>query len=138
MVNTELSVKSREKVYSDFDFAFRANPVTGDIALKKDIEAIKQSVINILLTNKGERPFFPTFGSNIRSYLFENFDPVTRTLLENSIQESITNYEPRVKVLNVDVTDLSDRNALNFSVEVEIISPTRITTSIDFVVERLR
>jgi phage baseplate assembly protein W len=114
------------------------NPVTGDVGVKKDIEAIKQSVLNILSTNRGERPFMPDFGGNIRAYLFENVDPVTVSLIEEEIRSALTNYEPRVRVLAVDVEDLSDRNAINIRLEIEILSPTNTVTTVEFVVERLR
>jgi phage baseplate assembly protein W len=114
------------------------NPITGDVGVKKDIEAIKQSVLNILSTNRGERPFMPDFGGNIRAYLFENVDPVTVSLIEEEIRSTLTNYEPRVRVLAVDVEDLSDRNAINIRLEIEILSPTNTVTTVEFVVERLR
>lgn len=136
--NKELSVRAREKIYSDVDFAFRMNPVTGDVGVKKDVEAVKQSVLNILSTNRGERPFMPDFGGNIRAYLFENVDPVTISLIEEEIRSALTNYEPRVRVLTVDVEDLSDQNAINIRLEIEILSPTNTVATVEFVVERLR
>ena len=134
----ELSARSRDKIYSDLDFAFRRNPVTDDVSVKKDAEAVKQSVLNILSTNRGERPFMPDFGGNIRAYLFENVDSVTSSLIEQEIRMSLKNYEPRVRVLNVDIENLSDQNAINIRLEVEILSPTNSVTTIEFVVERLR
>jgi len=138
MANTELSVRAREKVYSDVDFAFRMNPVTSDVAVKRDVEAVKQSVINILSTSRGERPFMPDFGGNIRAYLFETVDAATVSLIEEEIQSALTNYEPRVRVLSVDVDDLSDQNAINIKLEIEILSPTNTVETVEFVVERLR
>ena len=114
------------------------NPVTNDVAIKRDIEAVKQSVINILSTNRGERPFMPAFGANIQSYLFENVDSVTVALIEEEVRSALVNYEPRVRVLEVFVEDLSDRNAINIRLEIEIISPFVTTTSVEFIVERLR
>jgi len=131
-------IVARERTYTDLDFAFRANPITGDIALKREVQAVKQSVLNILLTNRGERPFDPEFGSDIRKQLFENFDPITEQLLSDQIRSALRNYEPRVRVLNVNVNGRPDNNALNVSVEVEIQSPERTVTSVDFSVERLR
>jgi len=132
------TIVAREQSYSDFDLAFRANPVTGDVALKKNEQAVKQSVLNILLTNRGERPFDPNFGSDITSQLFENFDPIVETILEEQIRTALRNYEPRVNLLGVVVDGSPDRNAINVRVEFEIISPEGVTTSVDFSVERLR
>ena len=134
----ELKIRAREKVYTDLDFAFRANPITSDVSLKKDVEAVKQSVLNILLTNKGERPFLPTFGSNIRSRLFENIDSVTSLLIEEDIAFALRNFEPRVRVISVNVEEKPERNTVNITLDVEIISPVRTTTTIEFSVERVR
>lgn len=134
----ELTVRARNKVYSDLDFAFRKNPITNDVSLKKDVEAVKQSVLNILLTNRGEKPFQSAFGSNIQSYLFENVDSVTISLIEEDIIFALSNFEPRVRVLSVEVDDLSERNAINVRLDLEIISPVRTETTVEFIVERLR
>jgi uncharacterized protein len=132
------TIVARQKTYTDLDFAFRRIPNTNDVALKTDVEAVKQSVINILSTNRGERPFLPSFGGNIRSYLFENFSPVMAVELEEEIISALANHEPRVKVLSVDISDMSYRNALQIRLELEILSPVQTQTSVEFIVERLR
>lgn len=129
---------ARERTYTDVDFAFRANPITGDVALKREIQAVKQSVLNILLTNRGDRPFDPDFGSDIRKQLFENFDPITEQLLKDQIRGALRNYEPRVRVLNVIVNARPDKNYLDVSLEVEIQSPEQTVITVDFSIERLR
>lgn len=137
-MTTEEQIVARERTYTDVDFSFRPNPVTGDIALKKDDRAIKQSVLNILLTKRGEKPFDPNFGTNITAQLFENFDPIVETILDGEIRSSLRNHEPRVEVLNVTVDGSPDRNNLNVSVEFQIQSPEAPITSVSFSVERLR
>lgn len=132
------TIRARSNVYSDIDFRFIINPNTGDFALKKDAEAIKQSVLNILLTGQGERPFNPNFGGNLRAYLFENFDAVTKSAMETVIVNSLRNYEPRVKVDNIEISDMSYRNALRISLDITILSPEQTTDVVEFVVERLR
>ena len=141
MANQENNIVARDKIYSDLDFAFRENPITGELAVKRDIESVKQSVVNILSTNPGERPFLPLFGANIRKYLFENFNQINATLIEEQVINALANYEPRVRVLNVDVDGTpsnTDRNEIDVTVEFEIRSPTRDVTSVSFTVERLR
>lgn len=132
------SIRSRQNAYTDLDFRFIINPNTGDFALKKDVAAVKQSVMNILLTGRGERPFQPEFGGNLRAYLFENFDNVTAAAMRNAIINSLRNYEPRVRVNNVTIGDMSYRNALNVTIEFTILSPEEATSVVEFVVERLR
>jgi phage baseplate assembly protein W len=132
------TIRARQNTYSDLDFRFILNPNTGDLGLKKDVEAVKQSVMNILLTGTGERPFNPTFGGNLRSYLFENFDDVVEAAMKSTIISSLRNHEPRVKVDSVEITDLSYRNALRISLDITILSPEETTDVVEFVVERLR
>lgn len=134
----ELSIRAREKTYTDLDFAFKRNPVTDAISIKRDIEAVKQSIVNILSTNRGERPFLPDFGANLRGYLFENFDGVTASLVEEQIRVAIANYEPRVRILDINIDAVPDRNAMRIFMEFEILSPAAETGTVEFVVERLR
>jgi len=129
---------ARERSYADIDFGFRANPITGDISLKRDVEAVKQSVVNILSTNRGERPFDPDFGANIRNQLFENFDPIVKQLIDDDIRSALRNYEPRVRVLNVNVNAQPDRNSIDITIEFQIQSPEQTVTTVSFSVERLR
>ena len=132
------TIVAREQAYSDFDFSFRANPVTGGLGIKRDVEAVKQAILNILLTSPGERPFDPLFGCDIRSQLFENFDPIIEAILDEQIRTSLRNYEPRVEVLGVTVDGQPDRNKVDITVEVEIQSPEVVATSVNVTVERLR
>jgi hypothetical protein len=133
-----LNIRAREKVYTDVDFAFRVNPDTEDLYIKKDVEAVKQSVLNILRTRRGERPFMPSFGSNIDSYLFEPIDSTTKAMIEEEIIFAIRNYEPRVIIKAIVVEALEEQNAIKIALDVEIISPTLATTTIEFIVQRLR
>lgn len=132
------TLRARQNIYADLDFRFILNPNTGDFAIKKDAESIKQSIMNILLTGSGERPFNPEFGGNLKRYLFENFDAVTQAAMENVIISSLRNYEPRVRVDNIVISDLSYRNALNITIDFTILSPEERQEVVEFVVERVR
>lgn len=138
MATTQSVSKARSNDYSDLDFRFRLNPNTKDFVLKKDVEAVKQSVINILLTAPGERPFNPYFGGNLYQYLFENFDAVTEAAIESTIINSLRNFEPRVRITDIQVQNLDYRNALRIKLEFQVISPEVQEASVEFVVERLR
>ncbi len=138
MATIDSNIRARTKPYSDFDFVFKKHPVTKDVPVKRDVEAVKQSVRNILLTRRGEKFFDPDFGGSLTEFLFELFDPIVEAEMEERIINTLRNYEPRVKVLSVDITDLSHRNALNLKLEVQILSPENLTTDIEFIIERLR
>ena len=131
-------IRSRERVYSDLDLGFTINPNTGDVARKFDTNAIKQAVRMIIQTRKGEKPFEPNFGCNLHNMLFENFDSVVRLAMISTIENALENYEPRIELINVDVRDYSDRNAVKIDVEYRIKSPEGETDSVAITVERLR
>jgi len=92
---------SEESVFTDLDLNFVAHPLTGDITTKKDADAIKRAVKNIVLTNHYERPFKPNFGSNLRSMLFELGTPRAHVRIRQAIIEELDILEPRIRVQNL-------------------------------------
>tara|TARA_B100000073_G_scaffold340310_1_gene339950 strand:+ start:41 stop:466 length:426 start_codon:yes stop_codon:yes gene_type:complete len=102
--------KRSSRVYKDLNLNFTKNPVTGDIATLSDVNAVKRSVRNLLLTNHYDKPFHPEIGSNIPYLLFENFGPITGNQLARQIEEMITTYEPRANVESVECFPVSDSN----------------------------
>ena len=65
----------KKNLYSDIHKDLAANPITGDLALRRDEESVKESIKNIILTDQGERLMQPLIGGNIRAMLFENNTP---------------------------------------------------------------
>ena len=106
--------------YRDFDLSFRRHPATGKLIIKKDDEAVKQSVKNLVLTNRYERPFQPEFGGDIRSRLFDNFDTMLSDDYENMIKTTIQNFEPRASldtgVQPIKVTQARDQNGMTVQI----------------------
>jgi phage baseplate assembly protein W len=131
------NIVARESIYSDIDTLFVPNPVTGDINPIKDIEAIKKSVINLILTNFYERPFQPEIGCNVRGLLFEPADPITISDLEDAAKQVLENFEPRVAVLDVSATDDPDNNSYSMTIQFQILSTEQVS-EVTTVLERLR
>ena len=100
--------KRSNRIYKDLNLNFTANPITGDVATVTDVNAVKRSVRNLLLTNHYDRPFHPEIGSNIPYLLFENFGAVTGNQLARQIEEMITNFEPRANVESVECYPVPD------------------------------
>jgi len=98
-----MAIVSRRPNYSDLDLDFIAHPTTGDVVKKTGEEAIKRSVRNLILTNFYDRPFRPSVGSNVQKLLFENANPLVVGFLKDAIEEVITNFEPRVKLVDLKV-----------------------------------
>ena len=130
-------IRARTSLYSDFDLAFIANPNNGDITIKSDIEAVKQSVKNLILTSRGERPFQPNLGSGVRGLLFELGDAFTALELQEEIQYTLDNFEPRVSVLDIRVTDELDANRFKIQIYFTLVS-TGQQENVDFYLERIK
>jgi phage baseplate assembly protein W len=126
-----------KKLYSDIDLSFTRTPGRNDIALSFDELAVIRSLRYLLLTNNYERPFQPNFGSGIQKMLFEPVNSLTASQLKTQIYTTISNYEPRVNLQNVIVTEMIDNNAYNVTLEFYIgnnASPTELT----LILERTR
>ena len=125
------------KTYSDLNLNFTRNPATGDVARLTDIEAVKRSVRNLVLTNQFERPFHPEIGSSVRALLFENVTPLNAILLEDRIREVIINFEERAQITNVRVIDDFDRNGYKVIINFTVLNSVE-NVSIQEFLQRLR
>ena len=108
--------KRSSRVYKDLNLNFGVNPVTNDVTTVTDVNAVKRSVRNLLLTNHYDRPFHPEIGSNVTSLLFENFGPITGNQLARQIEEMIANFEPRARVESVECFPLPDTNTYDIRI----------------------
>jgi phage baseplate assembly protein W len=124
-------------VYKDFDLGFTKNPVTGDIFKKTNQEAIKKAIKNLVLMNFFDVPFQPSIGSNVRNFLFENDTPYNRVLLKNYIIETIENFEPRVSVIDVEVT-IPNTNAYDIKIVYYFENIPDQLVSFNLILERVR
>lgn len=126
-----------KKIFSDIDLTFNRQPGKGDIALRYDEQAIISSVRNLLQTNFYERPFQPNLGCNITSLLFEPISPITATAIQKEIQNTLENFEPRVKISDIDVTAVPDEGSFFVRLEFFIGNNTS-ATSINLLLHRNR
>ena len=112
----------KEAQFTDLGISFTPHPVTGKPVTKKNAEAVKGALKNLIFTNRYERPYEPTFGSDIRNRLFENFDAVEAINLEEDIRLAIENHEPRVEVQDVTVIGGLDNNTVSVNVVFFIVN----------------
>ena len=129
-------------LYKDISLYFTKNPVTGDVTEVTDVQDIKRSVRNLVLTNRFDRPFHPEIASRIRESLFENFTPVTINIIRNAITEILTIYEPRVYVTAVEVADpqysYMDQNTLPIKIFFTLQNAPETLEEVNVVLERIR
>ena len=95
-----MKTKSR---YTDIDIDFGKNRYTKDLSVARDLAAIQQSVLSIVLTSPGEKAFRPGFGVGIYNLLFEILTDLDISFLASSIQRQLEVYEPRVTFYNVEI-----------------------------------
>ena len=129
-------ISRNARQYSDLDLFFTKKTVGSDVNKVTDIQAVKRSVRNILLTNHYERPFKPNFGANLRSQLFELDGIGAKKRITKDIIESLSILEPRIGNIRVDI---SDSEANNIDVRVSYVIRNGLKqSSVDFTVSRVR
>lgn len=126
-----------EPIFSDLDFNFTRNPISGDISRKTDVEAIKQSMKNLICTMYYERPFNSRIGSSVNSLLFEPASPLVGMMLKKAIEQVITNFEPRVDLEQVVVTSTPDEYKIDVEIHYTILG-TQALQTFNVILERTR
>ena len=129
--------KRSNRIYKDLNMSFTKNPATKDVARLFDIQAIKRSVKNIILTNKYERPFNPDFGCNLRGFLFENITEPLLVIIKDRVAMAIEKYEPRVSVEDVVVKNSTDPNGIRISVSF-LINGVEAPVTVSTFLQRVR
>ena len=124
--------------FKDINITFKKHPVTNDLVVSKDASAIKQAIVNLLLTNKGERPFNYEYGSDIRSYLFEPLDYGTAAQIQRNIAYSVNKHEPRVQIEDLRANPNFDDNGFDVELTYVIIGSDNPPTSVEFFLTRTR
>lgn len=99
-------------IYQDFKKDLEKSPLSQDLTVNKDEDAVKESIKNLILTDRGERLMQPSLGGNITAMLFENVTPAVLKLIEDNIRTTITLYEPRAELQNVAVSSNIDDNTV--------------------------
>lgn len=125
------------RTFSDLDLNFTPHPVTGDLVTRYDDNAIKQSLKNLILTRNFERPFHSEIGSPVKALLFDLITPLTAHMVRRAIVDLVSNFEPRVRLLAVDVIASPENNSLYVNISFRIVNTER-PINLDFVLERTR
>ena len=120
--------------YSDFDILFSKNEFTGDVAVRRELNSVKQSIMNLIMTRKGERPFNPTYGIGMHDLLFQNFSlPLIVATLNRDIEEHIDAFEPRAVFESLEFGDDSeiDANTMSITINYSVLNEKREITATD-------
>ena len=133
-----MAIERISKAFKDINLSFQRHPITKDVTVLKNENAIKRSVRNIVNTIPRERFFNPTLGSDVRSSLFNFVDYGTSSVIQKQIQIAIENFEPRVDNLQINVFPRPDSNEFEVNVIFDIIGQQFPTQEFTFLLEATR
>jgi hypothetical protein len=111
--------------FSDFESNLERIPGREDIARRTNEQAVRDSIRNLVLTDRGERLFQPDIGCDIRGSLFENIDQNTILILKENIKSTIRQYEPRCIVKDIIVNANIDRHEVFVKIIFSVINSNR-------------
>jgi len=123
--------------FKDLSLSFAKNKVTDDLLVKKEDAAVKQAILNLLLTQKGERIYDPEYGSDLKSHLFEPLDFGTAGSIKDNISKTIDTYEPRVSIETLLVEPNLESNGFDVRLDFQVLSRADVPPiSIEFFLNR--
>ena len=137
-----MAITRISRTFKDISLSFKRHPVTNDIGVLKNADAIKRSVRNLVQTIPNERFFNSTIGSEVKNLLFENapgfIDFGTAAIIEKQIFTTIENYEPRVTNLEVNVDPRPDTNEFEVNVIFDIVGQSFPIQEFSFILKATR
>ena len=133
-----MAIKRISRAFKDITLSFEAHPVTKDLLILKNENAIRRSVRNIVETIPTERFFNSLLGSEVRSSLFGFVDFGTASVIQSQIEIAIDNFEPRVDNVQVQVNPTPEQNSFEVTVLFHIIGQEFPTQEYTFILEATR
>jgi|TARA_B100001113_G_scaffold102734_1_gene83186 phage baseplate assembly protein W len=124
--------------FKDISLSFTPHPVTKDLPILKNENAIVRSVRNLVQTIPTERFFNSSLGSEVRSSLFGFVDFGTAGVIEDQILTTIANFEPRVENVEVDVVPEPDDNTFAVIVRFDVVGQQIPSQEFTFLLEATR
>ena len=126
------------KSFKDISLSMQTNPLNFDLIGITNETAISRSIRNLVYTVPGEKFFNQKLGSNISNSLFENIDSISASAIQSEIEDTITNYEPRVDLIGVDVEPNYENNEFNVTVKYYIIGIDVLPQQLSFALQPTR
>ena len=131
-------IDRNSRQYTDLDLFFGRKTTSKDINKVTDVQAVKRSIRNLVLTNHYEKPFHPEIGSGVRGILFEPMTPITAHILTLQIENVIENFEPRARLISVTAHPDLDRNSYECTIEFYVANTPTELVDLTIFLERLR
>ena len=129
---------ANSKAFKDIDLSFMPHPVSGDIRVLKNEDAIKRAVRNLVQTIDGERPFQSKLGTDVTRSLFDFVDYGTASVITQQIFDVLRGFEGRIANTVVRVDPKPDQNTFEVFVSYDIVGQSFPTQAFDFMLESSR
>ena len=126
------------RAFKDISLSFSRHPVTNDVTVLKNQDAIKKSVVNLCRTKFNERFFNDLIGTSVDNSLFELIDSGIGDVLERDIEALLKNFEPRINLSDINVIANQDSNSLEIKVSYEIVGLPLPQQNIEFLLQPTR
>ena len=126
------------RAFKDINLSFKRHPVTNDLVVIKNEDAIKKSVKNIIFTILGEKPYMPLFGTSMNNSLFELANPLDHIRISDEIQSTLLNFEPRISNIQVTVSNYPDSHELNATLQYDITGAASPSQTVDVLLQPAR
>ena len=133
-----MAVTRISRSFKDISLSFNAHPVTKDLTVLKNANAIKQSVKNLVQTIPTERFFNPVLGSEVRDSLFDFVDFGTASTIQEQIEVALDNFEPRINDVRVLVNPQPNENSFEVTVYYDIVGQEFPAQEYAFLLESTR
>ena len=133
-----MAINRTSRAFKDISLSFDPHPVTKDLTILKNENAIKRSVRNLVQTIPTERFFNSAIGSEVRDSLFDFVDFGTASVIQNQIEITLENFEPRIENVTVEVDPRPDLNEFEVTVFFNIIGQEIPTQEFTFMLEATR
>ena len=124
--------------FKDISLSFEPHPITKDLPVLKNANAIRRSVRNLVQTIPGERFFNPILGASVYDSLFDLMDFGTSNLIEQEIVTTLRNFEPRVNNVRVRVSARPDQNNFDVTIFFDIVGAALPPQEFSFILEATR
>ena len=133
-----MAINRISRAFKDISLSFTPHPITKDLTILKNENAIKKSVRNLVQTIPTERFFNSALGSEVRDSLFDFVDFGTASVIQDQILNTIENFEPRVDDVSVEVEPRPDTNEFEVTVFFTIVGQETPMQEFTFILEATR
>ena len=133
-----MPIERVSKSFKDISSSFQISPMNFDLIVIKNETAIARSIRNLVFTLPGERFFNENLGSRISNSLFENIDNTSAGIIQDEIENTIQNYEPRVDLISVEVLPNYEENSFDVNITYNIVGIDVLPQQLTFALEQTR